>query len=129
MQRLGALPKDTQRLLLAAAEPSGDPVLLLRAATRLGISSRKLEVFARGEAYALDFANWASAVLYNGLGRPEEARPAAERASEHLGNPVISSWGLVELISAALESGRSELAAEALDRSLGSHASAPPTGR
>src|SRR5580700_10308375 len=38
LRRLGALPNDTQRLLLlAAAEPLGDPALLLDAARRLGI--------------------------------------------------------------------------------------------
>jgi DNA-binding CsgD family transcriptional regulator len=51
LQRLGALPADTQQLLLAAAaEPSGDPVLLLRAAARLGIARRNLE---RAQAAAL----------------------------------------------------------------------------
>jgi DNA-binding CsgD family transcriptional regulator len=44
LQRIGALPEHTQRLLLAAAaEPSGDPVLLLRAAKHLGITGRMLE--------------------------------------------------------------------------------------
>jgi DNA-binding CsgD family transcriptional regulator len=39
LQRLGTLPEDTRRLLLvAAAEPLGDPVLLSRAAERLGIT-------------------------------------------------------------------------------------------
>ena len=38
-RRLAALPADTQRLLLvAAAEPVGDPVLVWRAADRLGIA-------------------------------------------------------------------------------------------
>src|SRR4029077_11994070 len=39
LQRLKALPEDTQRLLLvAAAEPLGDPALLWRAADRLEIT-------------------------------------------------------------------------------------------
>ena len=43
-QRLEALPEDTQRLLLvAAAEPTGDPALLWRAAERLGITGAALE--------------------------------------------------------------------------------------
>ena len=43
-QRLEALPEDTLRLLLvAAAEPTGDPALLWRAAERLGITSPALE--------------------------------------------------------------------------------------
>jgi DNA-binding CsgD family transcriptional regulator len=42
--RLEALPDDTQRLLLvAAAEPTGDPALLWRAAGRLGITRPVLE--------------------------------------------------------------------------------------
>ena len=43
-QRLETLPDDTQRLLLvAAAEPTGDPSLLWRAAERLGITGVALE--------------------------------------------------------------------------------------
>ena len=43
-RRLEALPDDTQRLLLvAAAEPTGDPGLLWRAAERLGITAPALE--------------------------------------------------------------------------------------
>ena len=39
-RRLEALPEETQRLLLlAAAEPAGDPLLVWRAAERLGISA------------------------------------------------------------------------------------------
>jgi DNA-binding CsgD family transcriptional regulator len=46
LQRLEALPENTQRLLLvAAAEPLGDPALLWRAAERLGITGT-----ARGPA-------------------------------------------------------------------------------
>src|SRR5215469_16470330 len=40
-RQLGALPAQTQRLLLlAAADPSGDPVLVWRAAAKLGIPAR-----------------------------------------------------------------------------------------
>ncbi|HEX3979479.1 MAG TPA: AAA family ATPase [Solirubrobacteraceae bacterium] len=43
-QRLEALPEDTQRLLLvAAAEPTGDPGLLWHAIERLGITAAALE--------------------------------------------------------------------------------------
>ena len=43
-QRLEALPEDTQRLLLvAAAEPAGDPTLVWRAAERLSITGTALE--------------------------------------------------------------------------------------
>src|SRR6478672_6268217 len=43
-QRLEALPDDTQRLLLvAAADPTGDPALVWRAAERLGITGSAIE--------------------------------------------------------------------------------------
>ena len=41
------------------------------------------EVVPRGEAIGVPFAHWARAVLYNGLGRYQDARAAAEQASEH----------------------------------------------
>jgi DNA-binding CsgD family transcriptional regulator/tetratricopeptide (TPR) repeat protein len=44
LNRLAALPEDTQRLVLvAAAEPTGDPAILWRAAERLGIAGSVLE--------------------------------------------------------------------------------------
>jgi DNA-binding CsgD family transcriptional regulator len=44
LERLGRLPDDTKRLLLvAAAEPLGDPALLWRAAERLGLVGAALE--------------------------------------------------------------------------------------
>src|SRR4051812_48358686 len=44
LQRLEVLPEDTRRVLLvAAAEPTGDPALLWRAAERLGLTGPVLE--------------------------------------------------------------------------------------
>src|SRR5919197_5870104 len=44
LHRVEALPDDTQRLLLlAAAEPAGDPAILRRAARRLGVADAVLE--------------------------------------------------------------------------------------
>ncbi|MFG1688259.1 LuxR C-terminal-related transcriptional regulator [Nonomuraea sp. NPDC049269] len=60
---------------------------------------------------------WANAVLYNSLGRYEEAYVAAERGCEHpqeLGGPFIRS--LIELVEAAARSGRPARAAEAARR-------------
>ena len=49
VRRLGALPEETRRLLLvAAAEPVGDPLLLLRACERLGISVPTLDLDTEG---------------------------------------------------------------------------------
>jgi DNA-binding CsgD family transcriptional regulator len=70
----------------------------------------------RGEGAALSFVQWAAAVLGNSLGRYGEALAAAQRASED--SPVVrfASWALVELIEAAVRSGKPERAASALER-------------
>ena len=47
MQRLEELPADTRRLMLvAAADPTGDPALVWRAASRLGLTDAALEPLA-----------------------------------------------------------------------------------
>jgi DNA-binding CsgD family transcriptional regulator len=61
-------------------------------------------------------SHWASAVLYNGLGRYEEALGAAEQASEHAEELAFHNCGLAELIVAAVRSGNRERAAAALQR-------------
>jgi DNA-binding CsgD family transcriptional regulator len=64
----------------------------------------------RGEGTAITFAEWASAVLNNGVGDYETAMTAAQRASERAGEQVSATWAAVELIEAAVRSGNSELA-------------------
>jgi DNA-binding CsgD family transcriptional regulator/tetratricopeptide (TPR) repeat protein len=68
------------------------------------------EIVARGEGQWLTAIHWATAVLYNGLGRFEEARVAAEHAREYPHELGLSSWALVELVEAAARSGKSEQA-------------------
>ncbi|HEY1590493.1 MAG TPA: hypothetical protein VGF81_01780 [Solirubrobacteraceae bacterium] len=68
------------------------------------------------EGQGLTFIQWATAVLYNGLGRYAEALAAAKQASEDTLESRLSTWGLVELIEAAARSGNPELATDALDR-------------
>src|SRR4051812_32426437 len=47
LERLEALPADTRRLLLmAAADPTGDPALAGRAAARLGLTDAAFEPLA-----------------------------------------------------------------------------------
>jgi len=60
-------------------------------------------------------AEWAIAVLYNGLGRYRAALAAAQRASEgeDLG---LFGWALVELVEADARSGAPEAAAAAFER-------------
>jgi len=68
----------------------------------------------RGEGLALACIDWATAVLYNGLGRYEKALAAAEQASEHP-QELWSTFILPELVEAAVRTGRTARAAEALD--------------
>jgi DNA-binding CsgD family transcriptional regulator len=68
----------------------------------------------RGEGLALACIDWATAVLYNGLGRYDEALAAAEQASGHP-QELWSTFILPELIEAAVRTGRTVRAAEALD--------------
>jgi DNA-binding CsgD family transcriptional regulator len=70
----------------------------------------------RGEGRALSFAQWAAAVLFNSLGRYEEALATAQRASQDSPAGQFASWALVELIEAAARSAVPERAAGALQR-------------
>jgi hypothetical protein len=58
----------------------------------------------RGEGSRLAAAEWAKAVLNNGLGRYEQALAAAQSASEHHLELVYTNWALIELIEAAARS-------------------------
>ncbi|MDT5366383.1 MAG: hypothetical protein QOC62_814 [Mycobacterium sp.] len=74
------------------------------------------EVVRRGEGVGLTAIAWASAQLYNSLGRYEEALAAAEQANEYPQELLFSTWGLVELIEAAARSREPQRAADALQR-------------
>jgi len=74
------------------------------------------DVGRRGEGRALSFIGWAAAVLYNSVGRYEEALTAAQRASEDSPAMHFASWALVELVEAAVRSGVPERAAGAVHR-------------
>jgi DNA-binding CsgD family transcriptional regulator len=80
------------------------------------IEAAAREVVRRGEGWGLTFIHWVTAVLHNGLGHYEEALAAAQQAAEDPRASAWCNWGLVELIEAAARSGKSELAADALDR-------------
>jgi DNA-binding CsgD family transcriptional regulator len=71
---------------------------------------------AGGEVTAAMGADWAAAVLYNGLARFEEAASAAKRgALSYTYNPWWM-WALPELVEGAARSGDAELAGDALER-------------
>jgi DNA-binding CsgD family transcriptional regulator len=79
------------------------------------IEASREDATRRGEGRAITLAEYATAVLYNGLGRYREALAAAQRASEHddLG---LYGWALIELVEAAARSREPQLAADALER-------------
>ena len=80
------------------------------------INSIMRDVTQRGEGYGITAAEWATAVLSNGLGHPRDAMAAAERATEYHGDMGFSKWALVELVEAAVHSGMTETAAGAYRR-------------
>jgi ATP/maltotriose-dependent transcriptional regulator MalT len=71
---------------------------------------------ARGQGHAVKVAYWAAAVLYNGLGRHEEAAAAAGEVVTDGLLPWLSMWALFELVEAAARIGDAELAADALNK-------------
>ena len=74
------------------------------------------DVTRRGEGRGLSVLDWARAVLYNGLGRYDEACAAALRVVERPPDLSSSNWGMVELIEAAVRAGTPELARDARTR-------------
>ena len=77
------------------------------------IDESRQDATQRGEGVGLSVLDWAQALLYNGLGRYDEARAAALRVTEYPHDLSTSNWGMVELIEAAVRAGTPELAADA----------------
>jgi len=98
-------------VMLAAWRGCEDHLVTLIAAT-------SSEVRRRGEGIGLTIVGWAQAVLYNGLGRYEDALAPATQAGDALPQEMslLARGTLTELIEAATHSGETELAAAAFDR-------------
>ena len=71
---------------------------------------------ARGEGRTIGVGKYATAVLYNGLARYEDALTAARQATDYPQDLTFFTWGLVELIEAATRCGEADLAAAGLRR-------------
>jgi len=86
------------------------------AATMALVDATMQDVTRRGEGVGITFAEWARALLHNGLGRYQEAEAAALRATSY--EPDLGSmiWPSAELIEAAARSGMIETAAGAYKR-------------
>ena len=84
-------------------------------------ASALIEVVARnatadGQGVGIQWCQFVSAILYNSLGRHDEALVEAQQASEQAPELHISAWALAELIEAAARTGKTQLAVEALER-------------
>jgi DNA-binding CsgD family transcriptional regulator len=90
------------------------------------IDATTREVNLRGEGIGIAVAEWANAVLNNGLGSYEKAMQAAQRATAYSMEMVTPSWATAELVEAAVRSGHNDVAADAL-RSLAKITSASGT--
>jgi hypothetical protein len=122
VRRLQALPEETRRLLLvAAAEPVGDPVLLWRAAEHLGIEPRAVEdaelegLVAVGERVIFRHPLVRSAIY--GSAATEDRRAvhvALAEATDRDADPDRWAWHL-----AAAAAGPDEHVAVELERSAG----------
>jgi DNA-binding CsgD family transcriptional regulator len=103
----GMAPLKYASLMLAAWR--GDEIDALQL-----IEAGRLEATARGEGMGLGVIEWATALLYNSLGRYAEALAAAERGCEH-DDVGLFAWSLVELVVAGVRSGATDAAAAALE--------------
>jgi DNA-binding CsgD family transcriptional regulator len=71
---------------------------------------------ARGQGLAVRIAQWAAAVLYNGLARYDEAAAAARQVTANDIDPYPQMWVLPEFVEAAARMGETDVARQALDR-------------
>jgi DNA-binding CsgD family transcriptional regulator len=97
------------KLLLASLRGGEAEVAALKQATMNQAASSQ-------QGIAATVADWTTAILYNGLGRYEEALIAARRASSAAGDQFAAMWALPELIEAATHRGEAAIASEALKR-------------
>jgi DNA-binding CsgD family transcriptional regulator len=68
------------------------------------------------EGTGVQFANWAAALLFNGVARYDDALTAAQNAVEGELDLFLSSWALPELIEASVKCRKPEVGAGALEQ-------------
>src|SRR3954470_630668 len=91
------------------------PYIPLHLAAWRGDLAAALDLVEVGEGGAVTAAEYAKAILYNGLGEYDLASEAAHKAVA-ADEIATSSWALSELVEAAARSGRQEIARKSLDR-------------
>lgn len=107
---------------IISGEPQGYGALVLEAwrghsdDVRARIDAVRANLEQRSEGVGLTVVDWATAVMYNGIGRYADAADAAGRACSHPEEVGLSMWSVPELIEAAVRNGDSDRAATAIDR-------------
>ena len=120
--RLEAITKATgthiapyAQLLLAAFRGQTDALPLIESTIR--------DAGTSGQGLGVQWAEWVSAILFNGLAHYDRALASAQRAAEETPQLQFSPWASTELVEAAVRSGRPEVAAGALERVMAATAS------
>ena len=96
------------QLLLAALRGQRDALPLIESTIR--------DAGTGGQGLSVQWAEWVSAILFNGLGRYDRGLASAQRAAEETPHHHVTPWALTELIEAAVRTARADLAAGALER-------------
>jgi DNA-binding CsgD family transcriptional regulator len=115
VEELGAVAEATR----SSSPPQGGIALAAsqgrEAETLRLVEANMPELLKRGEGMGVTMAQWALGVLYNGLGRYEEAVAATGQALADAQPLGMAGWARIELIEAAVRSGNVRLAAQALE--------------
>ena len=96
------------QLLLAALRGQRDALPLIESTIR--------DAETGGQGLSVQWAEWVSAILFNGLGHYDRALASAQRAAAETPQLQFSSWASTELIEAAVRTGRPDVAAGALEQ-------------
>jgi DNA-binding NarL/FixJ family response regulator len=96
------------QLLLAALRGQRDALPLIESTIR--------DAGTGGQGLSVQWAEWVSAILFNGLGRYDRAFFSAQRAAEAKPHLHVTPWALTELVEAAVRTARRDVAAGALER-------------
>ena len=104
------LPHVPQGGLLVAAFSGDEPDSSAYIRAAIDLAS------ARNEGSSAQVGRWAQAILFNGLGRYQQALSAAQLATTDVIEWMLTPWVLPELIEAAVRTGNNALAIDALER-------------
>ena len=101
------LPPYTEMLALAMRGRESEAVILIE---------RTIEQVAAARQGIASTAHWSAAILYNGLGRYEDALAAAEAAGSERLDLFAAMWSLPELVESAARTGAADVARHAVER-------------